>query len=141
MDVVPVLYDGNPAWPTPDLLWKMADDTGAHLFGASPTYQAILEKAGIVPKERFALEKLETIVLAGSPVTAECQNWFYENVKQDLWAHSGSGGTDICSGLVGGVVNLPIYAGEIQARQLGRRRLCLRRAGQVRSSTRWANWC
>jgi len=119
MDVVPVLYDGNPAWPSPDLLWKMADDTGANLFGASPTYQSILEKAGIVPKERFALDKLETIVLAGSPVTAECQQWFYENVKSDCWAHSGSGGTDICSGLVGGVVNLPIYAGEIQARQLG----------------------
>ena len=33
--------------------------------------------------------------------------------------HSGSGGTDICSGLVGGVVTLPVYAGEIQARQLG----------------------
>jgi acetoacetyl-CoA synthetase len=119
MDVVPVLYDGNPAWPSPDLLWKMADDTGANLFGASPTYQAILEKAGIVPKDRFKLEQLETIVLAGSPVTAECQNWFYENVKRDIWAHSGSGGTDVCSGLVGGVVNLPIHAGEIQARQLG----------------------
>jgi acetoacetyl-CoA synthetase len=119
MDAVPVLYDGNPAWPTPDLLWKMADDTGAHLFGASPTYQAILEKAGIVPKDRFELAQLETIVLAGSPVTAECQAWFYDNVKADLWAHSGSGGTDVCSGLVGGVVNLPIYAGEIQARQLG----------------------
>jgi acetoacetyl-CoA synthetase len=119
MDVVPVLYDGNPAWPTPDLLWKLADDTGAHLFGASPTYQSILEKAGIKPRERFKLENLETIVLAGSPVTAECQQWFYENVKSDLWAHSGSGGTDLCSGLVGGVVNLPIHAGEIQARQLG----------------------
>jgi len=119
VDVVPLLYDGNPAWPTPDLLWKLADDTGAQLFGASPSYQSILEKAGIVPRERFALERLETIVLAGSPVTAECQNWFFENVKQDLWAHSGSGGTDICTGLVGGVVNLPIHAGEIQARQLG----------------------
>jgi acetoacetyl-CoA synthetase len=119
VDVVPVLYDGNPAWPTPDLLWKMADDTGAHLFGASPSYQSILEKAGIVPGQRFGLDALETIVLAGSPVTAHCQNWFYENVKQDLWAHAGSGGTDVCTGLVGGVVNLPIYAGEIQARQLG----------------------
>jgi acetoacetyl-CoA synthetase len=119
MDAVPVLYDGNPAWPTPDILWKMADDTGANLFGASPTYQAILEKAGIVPKDRFKLAELETLVLAGSPVTAECQAWFFENVKADLWAHSGSGGTDVCSGLVGGVVNLPIYAGEIQARQLG----------------------
>jgi acetoacetyl-CoA synthetase len=119
VDVVPVLYDGNPAWPTPDVLWKMADETGAHLFGASPSYQSILEKAGIVPKERFALDALETIVLAGSPVTPDCQHWFFENVKRDIWAHSGSGGTDICTGLVGGVVNLPIYAGEIQARQLG----------------------
>jgi acetoacetyl-CoA synthetase len=119
VDVVPVLFDGNPTWPAPDLLWKLADDTGAHLFGASPSYQSLLEKAGIVPRERFALEALETIVLAGSPVTPDCQNWFYENVKQDLWAHAGSGGTDVCSGLVGGVVNLPIYAGEIQARQLG----------------------
>ena len=119
VDVVPVLYDGNPAWPTPDLLWKMADDTGAHLFGASPSYQGILEKAGIVPGQRFRLDALETIVLAGSPVTPDCQNWFFENVKRDLWAHSGSGGTDVCTGLVGGVVNLPIYAGEIQARQLG----------------------
>jgi acetoacetyl-CoA synthetase len=119
VDVVPVLYDGHPAWPTPDLLWKMADDTGAHLFGASPSYQSLLEKAAIVPRERFALDALETIVLAGSPVTPQCQHWFYENVKRDLWAHAGSGGTDVCTGLVGGVVNLPVYAGEIQARQLG----------------------
>jgi acetoacetyl-CoA synthetase len=119
VDVVPVLYDGNPTWPSPDLLWKLADDTGAHLFGASPSYQGLLERAGIVPRERFTLANLETIVLAGSPVTAECQNWFFENVKRDLWAHSGSGGTDVCSGLVAGVVNLPLYAGEIQARQLG----------------------
>jgi len=119
IDAVPVLYDGNPAWPSPDLLWKMADDMGASVFGASPTYQSILEKAGIVPRNNYKLDKLDTIVLAGSPVTAECQQWFYENVKKDVWAHSGSGGTDVCSGLVGGVVNLPIYAGEIQARQLG----------------------
>jgi len=119
VDVVPLLYDGNPVWPGPDRLWTLADDTGANLFGASPAYQSLLEKAGIVPKDRFALEQLETIVLAGSPVTAECHAWFFENVKRDMWAHAGSGGTDICTGLVGGVVNLPLYAGEIQARQLG----------------------
>ena len=118
-DVVPVLYDGNPAWPQPDLLWKMAQDSGTHLFGASPTYQAILEKSGIVPKNNFDLSKLHTIILAGSPVTPECQAWFYENAKNDCWVQSGSGGTDVCTGMVGGVVTLPIYAGEIQARCLG----------------------
>ena len=118
-DVVPVLYDGNPAWPQPDLLWKMVEDSGTSLFGASPTYQAIMEKSGIVPKDRFDFSNLKTILLAGSPVTPECQNWFFENVKKDCWVQGGSGGTDVCTGMVGGVVTLPLYAGEIQARCLG----------------------
>jgi acetoacetyl-CoA synthetase len=119
LDVVPVLYDGNPAYPQPDVLWRMVEQTRASFFGASPTYVGILEKAGIVPKERFDLGSLKSVLLAGSPVTAECMTWVYRCVKQDIWAHSGSGGTDLCSGIAGGVVTLPIYAGEIQARQLG----------------------
>jgi acetoacetyl-CoA synthetase len=118
-DVVPVLYDGNPAFPQPDILWKMVEQSGTNFFGASPTYQAILEKSGIVPKDRCELAKLESIMLAGSPVTAECTAWFYNNVKRDLWVLAGSGGTDICSGFVGGVVIQPVYAGEIQAPALG----------------------
>jgi acetoacetyl-CoA synthetase len=118
-DVVPVLYDGNPAYPKPDVLWQMVEDSGASFFGASPTYVAILQRAGIVPKESFDLSRLESIMLAGSPVTAEHMQWFYHNVKQDLWVAPGSGGTDVCSGFMGGVVTQPVYAGEIQARQLG----------------------
>ena len=102
-DVVPVLYDGNPAWPQPDLLWKMVEDSGTSLFGASPTYQAIMEKSGIVPKDRFDFSKLKTILLAGSPVTPECQNWFYrEREEGSAGCSGGSGGTDVCTGLVGG---------------------------------------
>ncbi len=119
VDVVPVLYDGNPAYPEADALWSMVEKAGASYFGASPTYVGLLEKAGVVPKERFDLSKLTSVMLAGSPVTAECQGWFYRNVKVDLWAGSGSGGTDLCTGIVGGIVIQPLYAGEIQGRQLG----------------------
>jgi acetoacetyl-CoA synthetase len=118
-DVVPVLYDGNPAYPQADVLWKMVESTGTALFGASPTYVSILEKAGIVPKERFDLSNLKSVMLAGSPVTAECMAWFYRCVKQDFWVYAGSGGTDVCTGIVGGVVTQPLYAGEIQAPCLG----------------------
>ena len=118
-NVVPVLYDGNPAWPTPDVLWKMVDDTGAKLFGTSPTYVAGLDKAGIVPKERCRLASLESVALTGSPVTPECMEWIYDNVKRDLWVASGSGGTDVCTGFVMGAPSMPVYAGEIQARALG----------------------
>jgi acetoacetyl-CoA synthetase len=117
--VCPVLYDGNPAWPEPDVLWKMAQDCGASFFGASPAYVDIMAKAGIVPGKKFDLSKLRAIMPAGSPVSPECNAWFYDNIKKDLWVGTGSGGTDCCTGFVGGVPTLPVYAGEIQARSLG----------------------
>jgi acetoacetyl-CoA synthetase len=119
VDVVPVLYDGNPAYPEPDVLWALVERAGVSFFGASPTYVGILEKAQIVPRDRFDLSRLKSVMLVGSPVTAECMAWLYRNVKSDIWAHSASGGTDLCTGIVGGIVIQPLYAGEIQGRQLG----------------------
>ena len=116
---LPVLYDGHPAYPAPDALWRMADEAGVASFGASPTYVDQLSRSGIVPRERYRLEKLRTINLAGSPATPESMAWFYRNVKEDLWVANGSGGTDCCTGFVGGVPTLPVRAGEIQAPQLG----------------------
>ena len=118
-DVIPILYDGNPTYPKSDALWKVIEESGATLFGTSPSYIDFQRKAGIVPRERFNLEKLEAVTLAGSPVSAECMQWLYENVKAHLWVASGSGGTDCCTGFVAGVSILPVYAGEIQARALG----------------------
>jgi acetoacetyl-CoA synthetase len=116
---LPVLYDGHPAYPSPDALWKMADEAGVASFGASPTYVEQMSRSGIVPRERYALKVLRTINLAGSPATPESMAWFYRNVKEDLWVANGSGGTDCCTGFVGGVPTLPVRAGEIQAPSLG----------------------
>ena len=118
-DVVPVLYDGNPAYPEPGVLWSMVERSGTHVFGASPTYVSALQKAGVVPRERYNLESLQAVTLAGSPVTPECMEWIYRNVKEDLWVTPGCGGTDVCTGFMAGVPTLPVYAGEIQARALG----------------------
>jgi acetoacetyl-CoA synthetase len=100
-------------------LWAMVERAQVSYFGASPTYIRILQSKDIVPKERFDLSKLKSVMLAGSPVDAEVMQWIYENVKKDVWAYSGSGGTDLCTGIVGGIVSQPVYAGEIQGRQLG----------------------
>jgi acetoacetyl-CoA synthetase len=116
---VPVLYDGHPAYPTPDVLWKIAAEAAVATLGASPTYVEQMSRSGIVPGERYELGSLTTISLAGSPATPETMAWFYRNVKQDLWVANGSGGTDCCTGFVGGVPTLPVRAGEIQAPQLG----------------------
>jgi acetoacetyl-CoA synthetase len=114
-----VLYDGHPAHPTPALLWQLAADAGATCFGASPTFVQMMQKIGLVPRERFDLSALQSVLLTGSPVTPESTAWFYESVKRDLWVTSPSGGTELCAGLVGGSPLLPVYAGEIQARLLG----------------------
>ncbi|WP_448624729.1 acetoacetate--CoA ligase [Geodermatophilus sp. URMC 64] len=117
--VAPVLYDGNPSHPDVDVLWRVAQDTRARLFGASPTFVELMQKAGVVPRERFDLSALDTIMPAGSPVAPAITAWFYSDVKADLWIATGSGGTDVCTGLVGGVPTLPVRAGEIQGRSLG----------------------
>jgi acetoacetyl-CoA synthetase len=114
-----VLYDGHPAMPQPDSLWQLVADTGATVFGASPTYVRLMEQAGVRPRDRFDLSRLEAVVLTGSPSTPETFAWFYQAVKQDLRVYSSSGGTELCTGIVGGVPTLPIRAGEIQARLLG----------------------
>jgi acetoacetyl-CoA synthetase len=119
LGVCPVLYDGSPGHPGPDVLWRVAQDAGVSFFGSSPSYVEIMKRAGVVPAERFKLPALRTIMPAGSPVSADCGAWFYQNVKPDLWLATGSGGTDVCTGFVGGVPTLPVYAGEIQARHLG----------------------
>ncbi|MFA9431154.1 acetoacetate--CoA ligase [Egicoccus sp. AB-alg2] len=119
LGVAPILYDGNPAHPGPEVLWRVAQDARATLFGASPSYVRLMDQAGVVPREQFDLSALRTIMPAGSPVSPEITAWFYRNVKDDLWVATGSGGTDCCTGFVGGVPTLPVRAGEIQAPSLG----------------------
>jgi len=119
LGVQPVLYDGNPAYPGPDVLWRLAEQAGVTFFGASPAYVEALSRAKVVPGRQFGLDRLKAVMLAGSPVSADTSAWFYRNVKRDLWLATGSGGTDTCCGLVGGTPTLPVYAGEIQARHLG----------------------
>src|SRR5262249_10325444 len=36
--VCPVLYDGSPAYPGLDVLWRIAQECGVSFFGASPAY-------------------------------------------------------------------------------------------------------
>jgi len=119
LGVCPVLYDGCPTYPEADVLWRLAQDADVTFFGASPAYVEQMTRAGVVPAHSYDLSALRAIMPAGSPVSPECTAWFYQNVKKDVWVCTGSGGTDVCTGFVGGVPTKPVYAGEIQARHLG----------------------
>jgi acetoacetyl-CoA synthetase len=114
-----VLYDGSPVHGGIDMLWRMAADTRTTCFGASPTLVDNMKKAGVSPGKSFDLSAMDMVLLGGAPATPETFNWFYENVAEDFWVNSQSGGTDLCSGLAVGLPTEPVYAGEIQCRGLG----------------------
>ena len=115
----PVLFDGNPAYPDLDTLWRLAEQARVALFGTSAAYIMNCLKNGLRPGEAYDLSPLMSIGSTGSPLPSEGFAWAYEAVKNDLWLASVSGGTDVVSAFVVGCPLLPVHAGELQCRALG----------------------
>ncbi|NDA61747.1 MAG: acetoacetate--CoA ligase [Chitinophagia bacterium] len=113
-----VLYDGSPAFPSLGRIWEMAAAAGVNHLGVGAAYLIQCQRAGIVIEANL-LPALRTIGATGSPLTPEAADWVYQSVKKNVWLISFSGGTDVCSGFVGGCILLPVYRGEIQCRLLG----------------------
>jgi acetoacetyl-CoA synthetase len=114
-----VLYDGNPGHPDMGALWDLAERAGVTMFGTSAAYIAACMKAGEEPGAGRDLSRLKALGSTGSPLSPEGFDWIYEQLGADTWLFSTSGGTDLCTAFVGGVVLLPVYRGELQARALG----------------------
>ncbi|WP_151445739.1 acetoacetate--CoA ligase [Lacisediminimonas profundi] len=113
------IYDGNPGYPDLGTLWKFAEDAEITFFGAGAAYFANCLKAGIQPARLADLSRLRSVGSTGSPLSAECYDWIYREVGQDLLLACISGGTDIAAAFVGACPNLPVYSGEMQCRCLG----------------------
>lgn len=112
------LYDGSPAYPGPDGLWRFARQAGLSHLGTGAAFLVSCMKARLrFGDDEFPL--LRTIGSTGSPLPAEAFDWVYRSVKRDVWLISLSGGTDICSAFVGGCPLLPVRRGRIQCRMLG----------------------
>ncbi len=112
-------YDGNPGYPDMNTLWEFAQETGMTCFGTSAGYLTACMNSGIEPGRDFDLSALKSVGSTGSPLPPEGFDWVYENVKEDLWLFSTSGGTDLCTAFVGGCPLLPVKSGELQCRSLG----------------------
>ena len=113
-----MLYDGSPTYPDNIVLWKFADEEQFSHFGTSAKYIETLMKNDVNPSAIFKLNNLKAICSTGSPLSAECYDYIYNNVGYVHLA-SISGGTDIVSCFVLGVPNLPVRRGEIQGAGLG----------------------
>ncbi len=114
-----VLYDGSPGYPDTAAQWRIAERTGATLYGTSAAYVMACRKAGVHPSDDFDLSKVKCVATTGSPLPPDGFRWLHDEVRDDLWIASVSGGTDVCSCFAGAVPTLPVYIGELQAPGLG----------------------
>ncbi len=114
-----VLYDGNPFYPGPDALLKMADELNISFFGTSAKYIASLEAEGVKPKEISDFPYLKVIASTGSPLSDESFEFVYRDWKKDVQLSSIAGGTDIISCFMLGNPTLPVYKSEIQCKGFG----------------------
>lgn len=114
-----VLYDGNPSYPDIQSLWRFIDEHDITHFGCGAAFLIQCRKDGVVANQQARFQALRSINSTGSPLPLDAYEWVYDNVKQDLWLASISGGTDIASGFVACAPTLPVTAGEIQCRELG----------------------
>lgn len=114
-----VLYDGSPGFPAIDAQWAVAERTGTTLYGTSAAYVMASRKAGIHPGRDHDLSRVQCVATTGSPLPPDGFRWLHDEIAEDLWIASVSGGTDVCSCFAGAVPTLPVHIGELQAAGLG----------------------
>jgi acetoacetyl-CoA synthetase len=114
-----VMIDGNPLHPDLREQWRLAAETRATLVGASPGYLMACRRAGVRPAGEFDLSRLRQLGVAGSPFPAEGYDWVAARFGDAVLLNVGSGGTDVCTGVVQGSPLLPVWSGEMSGPSLG----------------------
>ncbi|MGA5304144.1 acetoacetate--CoA ligase [Nucisporomicrobium flavum] len=112
-----VLFDGNPGHPGLGALWRLAADAGVTFFGTSAPFILACRKAGVQPPPNV----IRGVGSTGAPLPPEGFRWVYEALGEKPQLQSLSGGTDVCTGFVGGAPLLPVVEGVISCRALGAR--------------------
>jgi acetoacetyl-CoA synthetase len=114
-----VMIDGDPTWPTLDWQWQLAGVTRPTCMGVSPTFVMASRNAGLQPGAAGCLDSIRTFPLAGSPLPIAGYRYLNEQLPADALLLNGSGGTDVCTAIVGGTRIQPVYEGKISGPCLG----------------------
>ncbi len=96
------LYDGAPAFPQVDRLWRFCARHGVTLLGISPTVARLMQGHGPTWLEGHDLSALRAIGSAGSPWDTNVWMWIFQHVlegRKPIFNYTG--GTEISGGIVG----------------------------------------
>lgn len=114
-----ILVDGNPLHPDLAWQWRLASRARATHFGSSPGFLMSCRAEGLHPAGDQDLTPLRQICVAGSPLPPEGYRWVAAEFGPDVLLLVGSGGTDVCTGIVQGGPWQEVVEGEISGRELG----------------------
>ncbi len=112
-----VMLDGNPMYPDLSAQWRLAEELRPTLMGGVPAFLMACRKGGVDLRD-MDLSSIRQFCAAGSPLPPEGFDWIYEQLGPDVLLNVGSGGTDVCTGMVQGSPMQPVYRGEIAGRCL-----------------------
>jgi acetoacetyl-CoA synthetase len=113
-----VMLDGNPMYPGLSAQWRLAEELRPTLMGGVPAFLMACRKGGVDLRD-MDLTSIRQFCAAGSPLPPEGFDWIYEQLGPDVLLNVGSGGTDVCTGMVQGSPLQPVYRGEIAGPCLG----------------------
>lgn len=113
-----VMVDGNPLYPDLNNQWDLAAKTKATFIGLSPAFVMTCRKSGLNPTTDHDLSNVRKLAAAGSPLPGEGYIWLHEQFGDEAPLTVGSGGTDVCTGIVQGNPMIPVYVGEMSGRCL-----------------------
>jgi acetoacetyl-CoA synthetase len=114
-----VLFDGSPAHPDLDALWRLAEKHGVTFFGTSAPFIQSCLKQHLKPAGSFDLSALRALGSTGAPLSPEGFRWIADEIGSSVQICSVSGGTDLCTAFVGSSPDVPVWLGELSCRCLG----------------------
>ena len=114
-----VQFEGSPAYPDLERLWRLAEKHQLNFFGTSARYLHTLQAQNLNLIDELDLSSVKTIASTGSPLSASGFEYVYSSIKKDVHLASISGGTDIVGCFMLGIPTQAVYAGQIQGPALG----------------------
>ncbi len=75
-----VMYDGHPAYPDAERMWKIIQKHGISILYTSPTTIRMLMSFGDELPQRNDLSSLRLLGSVGEPINPEAWMWYYEKV-------------------------------------------------------------
>lgn len=113
-----VAYSGSPTFPSAARQFEIVAQTRTNVWGVGASYLSLVERSG-VSLDDFDFSALRSVQSTGSPLPLSTWEWAQAQFGPSVHLGSDSGGTDVCSGIIGSNPLEPVTPGLLQAPYLG----------------------